>query len=75
MTNRDMLLLDEVSMGPSPAAVDRVYESVETLIRTGTTLLLVKQDLNKALAVANRVICMLEGRIVAQGPVNGMSRE
>lgn len=75
MTNPDMLLLDEVSLGLSPAAVDRVYESVETLIRTGTTLLLVEQDLNKALSVANRVICMLEGRIVAQGPVSGMSRE
>ena len=75
MTNPDVLLLDEVSLGLSPAAVDRVYESLETLIQAGTTLLLVEQDLNRALAVANRVICMLEGEVVAQGPVSDMPRE
>jgi branched-chain amino acid transport system ATP-binding protein len=75
MTNPDILLLDEVSLGLSPAAVDRVYESIQRLIEVGTTILLVEQDLNRALSVADRVICMLEGKIAAQGPVGEMTRE
>ena len=75
MTNPEMLLLDEISLGLSPAAVGRVYESLKMLIESGTTILLVEQDLNRALSVADRVICMLEGSIVAEGPVGEMTRE
>jgi branched-chain amino acid transport system ATP-binding protein len=75
MTNPDVILLDEVSLGLSPAAVARVYGSLQTLIDTGTTILLVEQDLNRALSIAGRVICMLEGKIVAEGPVEEMTRE
>ncbi len=75
MTNPDILLLDELSLGLSPVAVGRVYDSLRSLIEAGTTIVLVEQDLNRALSVANRVICMLEGEIVAQGPVEEMPRE
>jgi branched-chain amino acid transport system ATP-binding protein len=75
LTNPDILLLDEVSLGLSPIAVARVYESLEALMSSGATILLVEQDLNRALAVADRVMCMLEGQIVAEGPVAEMSRE
>lgn len=75
MTNPDVLLLDEVSLGLSPAAVARVYDSLQALIESGTTILVVEQDLNRALSIANRVICMLEGQIVAEGAVGEMTRE
>src|SRR5579871_2588176 len=75
MTNPRVLLLDEVSLGLSPLAVDLVYRSVETLIASGATILLVEQDLNRALKVANRVMCMLEGRIVIQGTAGTLTRE
>ena len=63
MTNPELLLLDEVSLGLSPLAVDRVYASLATLMSSGTTIILVEQDLSRALKVADRVMCMLEGRI------------
>jgi branched-chain amino acid transport system ATP-binding protein len=75
MTNPDIILLDEISLGLSPAAVGRVYDSLQSLIKTGTTILLVEQDLNRALSVADRVICMLEGKIAAEGRVQDMTRE
>jgi len=75
MTNPELLLLDEVSLGLSPAAVERVYGSLKTLIDSGTTVLLVEQDLERALATADRVLCMLEGQVVAQGAVGEMSRD
>jgi branched-chain amino acid transport system ATP-binding protein len=74
MTNPDLLLLDEVSLGLSPLAVDRVYASLATLMSSGTTIVLVEQDLTRALRVADRVACMLEGRIVLQGNAATLSR-
>lgn len=75
MTNPAILLLDEVSLGLSPAAADRVYQSLQVLRRSGTTIVLVEQDLDRALAFADRVVCMLEGQIVADGAVGDMTRE
>ena len=75
MTNPDLLMLDEVSLGLSPLVVDQVYGSLRSLMASGTTIILVEQDLGRALAVASRVICMLEGRIVLDGPVGQFTRE
>jgi branched-chain amino acid transport system ATP-binding protein len=52
-----------------------VYRSLETLIEGGTTLVLVEQDLRRALRVGTRVACMLEGRIVLEGQPDELSRE
>jgi branched-chain amino acid transport system ATP-binding protein len=75
MSNPDVLLLDEVSLGLSPLIVDRVYAALQGLIASGTTIILVEQDLNRALAVSDRVICMLEGRVALEGPSKQVSRE
>lgn len=75
MTNPKLLLLDEVSLGLAPIAVEAVYRSLGTLIQSGTTIVLVEQDIGRALGVATRIICMLEGRIVLQGSANDMTRE
>ncbi|MGX5847460.1 ABC transporter ATP-binding protein [Mesorhizobium sp. PL10] len=75
MSNPDILLLDEVSLGLSPLVVDRVYASLQGLISSGTTIILVEQDLNRALSVSDKVICMLEGRVALEGPSKGMSRD
>lgn len=75
MTNPRLLLLDEVSLGLSPAAVDGVYESLRVLIEGGSTLVLVEQDLQRALSVATRVVCMLEGRVVLEGLAGELSRD
>ncbi|TIX86605.1 ABC transporter ATP-binding protein [Rhizobium sp. P44RR-XXIV] len=75
MSNPDILLLDEVSLGLSPLVVDRVYQQLQSLLSSGTTIILVEQDLARAMSVASRVICMLEGRIVLDRPANGVTRE
>jgi len=75
MTNPRLLLLDEVSLGLSPLAVDQVYDSLRGLMSGGTTVILVEQDLSRALAVANRIACMLEGSIVLQGAASELTRE
>lgn len=75
MTNPSVLLLDEISLGLSPIAVAGVYESIEHLIRGGTTILLVEQNLDRAMAVSKRVVCMLEGNIELVENTASVSRE
>jgi branched-chain amino acid transport system ATP-binding protein len=75
MTNPRVLLLDEVSLGLAPQAVDAVYRSIDTLIAGGATVLLVEQDLGRAMRVAPRMACMLEGRVVLEGATAELTRE
>lgn len=75
MANPDVLLLDEVSLGLSPVAVQTVYDNLAALRRQGgTTLLLVEQDLGRALAFTDRVLCMREGAVVLEGRSAALSR-
>ena len=75
MTNPRLLLLDEVSLGLAPLVVDGVYNSLAQLIEGGATIVLVEQDLGRAMRVSDRVACMLEGRIVLDGQPGQLTRE
>jgi len=75
MSNPEILILDEVSLGLSPLIVDRVYASLDGLMKSGTTIILVEQDLSRAMAVADRLICMLEGRSVLEGKASELTRD
>jgi branched-chain amino acid transport system ATP-binding protein len=75
MSNPRLLLLDEVSLGLSPAAVEQLYLSLRALPATETAIVLVEQDLGRALAAANRVVCLLEGRITYEGAAAETTRE
>jgi branched-chain amino acid transport system ATP-binding protein len=75
MTNPRLLLLDEVSLGLAPVAVDAVYASLARLIATGATVILVEQDLGRGLAIADRVVCLLEGRVALEGAAAALSRD
>ena len=75
LTNPRLLLLDEVSLGLAPIAVEGVYDALRPLFDSDATIVLVEQDLGRALAVATRVVCMLEGRIVLEGRAGELTRE
>jgi branched-chain amino acid transport system ATP-binding protein len=74
MSNPEILLLDEISLGLSPAAVDLVYASLQ-VIKSGTTIVLVEQDLSRAMSFATRIVCMLEGNFVLDRATQNVSRE
>ena len=75
MGNPRLLLLDEVSLGLAPMVVDSVYRSLAGIIAEGTTVILVEQDLTRALKFAGRVLCMLDGRVVLQGVAAALDRD
>lgn len=75
MSNPKLLLLDEVSLGLAPVLVEDLYRSLRTVIERGTTVLLVEQDLTRAMRTTQRTACMLEGRIVLEGRSDALTRE
>ena len=75
MMNPELLLLDEVSLGLSPLIVDRLYVQLEALKSSGVAMLLVEQDLKRAMSTASRAICMLEGAIAIEGSTRTLTRE
>jgi branched-chain amino acid transport system ATP-binding protein len=62
-----VLLIDEISLGLSPRAVNRVLDLLTDLISTGVSVLFVEQDAERALAVADRAYVLKAGRIVGRG--------
>ena len=75
MANPDLILLDEVSLGLAPIVVKQVYEAIPTVKSNGTTVLLVEQDVQRALEVADRFYCLLEGRISFSGTPGAVSKD
>jgi branched-chain amino acid transport system ATP-binding protein len=75
MANPRLLLLDEVSLGLAPIVVRQVYEAIPLIKAHGTTILIVEQDVNQALAVADRFYCLLEGRIALSGLPGEVAKE
>ncbi len=75
MSNPEVLLLDEVSLGLAPIIIDELYESLAAVRDGGLGVVLVEQDLDRTLAVADRIVCMLEGEVVLEGTPDGLSRE
>lgn len=75
MANPRLLLLDEVSLGLAPVVVKQLYEALPAIAEAGTTTLLVEQDVGQALRAADRVYCLLEGRISLQGRAGTLERD
>lgn len=67
VTNPDFLLCDEISLGLSPVAVEAVYGLLGTVIAEGMAIVLVEQNVRRALSRSSRYYCMLKGNVVLEG--------
>jgi branched-chain amino acid transport system ATP-binding protein len=67
MSRPRMLLLDEPSLGLAPIFVDRIFEMIRELRSQGVTILLVEQNVHRALEIADRAYVLSVGRVVASG--------
>ena len=74
VSNPDLLLLDEISLGLAPIVVDDVYAALSEVLAT-TSVLLVEQDIGRALANSDRFYCLLGGRISLEGTSATTSKE
>jgi branched-chain amino acid transport system ATP-binding protein len=75
MNNPTLLLLDELSLGLAPVIVQSLYAVLPDVGAHGTTILLVEQDVGQAITAADRVQCLLEGRVTLEGDANNLDRD
>ena len=68
MSNPKLLMLDEPSMGLAPLLVEQIFDIIKELHRAGTTILLVEQNAQMALSVADRGYVLETGRVTLTGP-------
>jgi branched-chain amino acid transport system ATP-binding protein len=68
MSQPKVLLLDEPSMGLSPIMVDKIFEVVRNVSAEGVTIVLVEQNAQRALGIADRGYVMDSGEITMTGP-------
>ena len=67
MSKPKIILMDEPSMGLSPILVNEIFDIIQSVSASGTTVLLVEQNAKKALAIANRAYVLETGKIVMSG--------
>jgi branched-chain amino acid transport system ATP-binding protein len=67
MARPTLLLLDEPSLGLAPVMTDEVFEAIEAVNAQGVSVLLVEQDVDRALEVATRGYLLAEGRVAGTG--------
>ncbi len=75
MSNPDLILFDEISLGLAPVIIKSIYEALPGIIGQGTTAVIVEQDISKALSVSSRVYCLQEGRVSLTGRVEDITRD
>ncbi len=75
LANPRLLLCDEISLGLAPLIINDLYAIIPAIKARGIGIVLVEQDISRALAVADRFYCLLEGRVSRSGRPAETSRE
>jgi branched-chain amino acid transport system ATP-binding protein len=75
MSNPEILLCDEISLGLAPVVIRDIYAALPAIRATGAAVVLVEQDIARALEVADRVYCLMEGRVTLEGRPADLTRE
>jgi branched-chain amino acid transport system ATP-binding protein len=68
-----LLVVDELSLGLAPRVVDDVYRALREIRDTGTSLLVIEQQLPRALELAEQLVVLRKGQVVEAGPVDKLS--
>lgn len=75
MSSPRLLLCDEISLGLAPTTIKDIYAALPSIKADGTAVILVEQDINQALSVADRFYCFQEGRVSLSGTPADASKE
>ena len=75
MSNPDVILLDEISLGLAPIIIKSIYQNLPKVIQKGMSAIIVEQDISKALEISDRVYCLQEGRIALFGDSKKLTRQ
>ena len=75
MSNPELILLDELSLGLAPVVIKDIYAQLPRITGNGVSAILVEQDVNQALRSAEQFICMQEGRVSLAGAPKAYTRQ
>ena len=75
MSNPDLILLDELSLGLAPIVIKDIYSLLPKITGNGLTAILVEQDVTRALHSANQFLCLQEGHISLEGKPKAFTKD
>ena len=75
MANPDLILFDEISLGLAPVIIRQIYDALPGIVGEGMTVMIVEQDITKALSMSSRVFCLMEGRIALEGRTGDVTHD
>ncbi|MFK7875159.1 MAG: ABC transporter ATP-binding protein [Paracoccaceae bacterium] len=75
MSNPDLILFDEISLGLAPVIIRQIYDALPGIVGDGMTAMIVEQDISKALSVSSRVYCLMEGRVALERPTADVTHD
>jgi len=75
MSNPQVLLCDELSLGLAPIVIREIYDAMPSIVEEGMAVVIVEQDVGLAQRVSERVVCLQEGRVSLEGPSRSLTRD
>jgi branched-chain amino acid transport system ATP-binding protein len=75
MSNPRLLLCDEISLGLAPVVIREIYAALPAIMEDGMSLLIVEQDVQLAMQVSSRVVCLQEGLVSLEGKSGELTRD
>ncbi|WP_213956511.1 ABC transporter ATP-binding protein [Variovorax sp. dw_954] len=75
MSNPEVLLCDELSLGLAPIVIREIYAAMPDITREGMTVVIVEQDVTMAQRVSRRIYCLQEGRVSLEGRSDQLTRD
>jgi len=75
MSNPKLLLCDEISLGLAPIVINDIYAALPKIQASGAGIVIVEQDIARAMSVSSRVFCLQEGRVTLRGRPTDLTRE
>ena len=75
MSNPRLLLCDEISLGLAPVVIREIYTALPSIMEEGMSLLIVEQDVQLAMQVSSRVVCLQEGLVSLEGKSGELTRD
>ena len=75
MSNPEVVLFDEISLGLAPVIIKDIYTALPRIKDAGASVIVVEQDIGQALKVADRAYCMMEGRVTLSGRPDELRRD
>ncbi|HMA70340.1 MAG TPA: ABC transporter ATP-binding protein [Xanthobacteraceae bacterium] len=75
MSNPRLILCDEISLGLAPIVVRDIYARLPSIVREGSAVVIVEQDIVQALTASSHVYCLQEGRVALAGAAGALTRE